>query len=202
MEGIFNSGLMRPCNEHIQMMGMQLEEYGQLNDVSVLYWFQNRKSRTKRKRLQLQIATKKSECLVDSESTWSLRTPPNQYNTTNIIDSTPNLAPQTLPSGVAYLEQRQAHCPRWRRLQATNTSTICRQQMYDWSLNQERCLNNILIVYYASLIAILHFWWIIPYLNRIRFIPITFKHGTFESAQKYQPSSLTDSTIIHTKAPV
>ncbi|XP_057866608.2 WUSCHEL-related homeobox 8-like [Cryptomeria japonica] len=60
LESIFNSGMVNPPREEIQKIRMQLEEYGQVGDASVSYWFHNRKSRTKQKQRHLQASAEKS----------------------------------------------------------------------------------------------------------------------------------------------
>ncbi|KAG7573542.1 Homeobox domain [Arabidopsis suecica] len=49
LEAIFNSGMVNPPREEIRRIRAQLQEYGQVGDANVFYWFQNRKSRSKHK---------------------------------------------------------------------------------------------------------------------------------------------------------
>ncbi|XP_057738258.1 WUSCHEL-related homeobox 9-like [Arachis stenosperma] len=49
LESIFNSGMVNPPRDEIRKIRAQLQEYGQVGDANVFYWFQNRKSRTKHK---------------------------------------------------------------------------------------------------------------------------------------------------------
>ncbi|XP_057487844.1 WUSCHEL-related homeobox 9-like [Actinidia eriantha] len=49
LEAIFNSGMVNPPRDEIRKIRIQLQEYGQVGDANVFYWFQNRKSRTKHK---------------------------------------------------------------------------------------------------------------------------------------------------------
>ncbi|KAH0939342.1 hypothetical protein HID58_006803 [Brassica napus] len=49
LESIFNSGIVNPPREEIQRIRTRLQEYGQIGDANVFYWFQNRKSRAKHK---------------------------------------------------------------------------------------------------------------------------------------------------------
>lgn len=53
LEGIFNSGIVNPPRDEIKRIRVQLQEYGQVGDANVFYWFQNRKSRNKHKIKQL-----------------------------------------------------------------------------------------------------------------------------------------------------
>ncbi|XP_047324075.1 WUSCHEL-related homeobox 9-like [Impatiens glandulifera] len=49
LEAIFNSGMVNPPRDEIRKIRGQLQEYGQVGDANVFYWFQNRKSRSKHK---------------------------------------------------------------------------------------------------------------------------------------------------------
>ncbi|GER41627.1 WUSCHEL-related homeobox [Striga asiatica] len=49
LETIFNSGMVNPPRDEIRKIRVQLQEYGQVGDANVFYWFQNRKSRSKHK---------------------------------------------------------------------------------------------------------------------------------------------------------
>ncbi|WOL14523.1 WUSCHEL-related homeobox 9-like [Canna indica] len=54
LEAIFNSGMVNPPRDEIRKIRAQLQEYGQVGDANVFYWFQNRKSRSKNKQRHLQ----------------------------------------------------------------------------------------------------------------------------------------------------
>ncbi|KAL2473665.1 WUSCHEL-related homeobox 9 [Forsythia ovata] len=54
LEAIFNSGMVNPPRDEIRKIRTQLQEYGQVGDANVFYWFQNRKSRSKHKQRHLQ----------------------------------------------------------------------------------------------------------------------------------------------------
>ncbi|KAL8460564.1 hypothetical protein ACS0TY_032183 [Phlomoides rotata] len=56
LEAIFNSGMVNPPRDEIRKIRVQLQEYGQVGDANVFYWFQNRKSRSKHKLRQLHNA--------------------------------------------------------------------------------------------------------------------------------------------------
>ncbi|KAM0908503.1 hypothetical protein ACQ4PT_015421 [Festuca glaucescens] len=49
LEALFNSGMVNPPRDEIPRIRMRLQEYGQVGDANVFYWFQNRKSRSKNK---------------------------------------------------------------------------------------------------------------------------------------------------------
>jgi hypothetical protein len=56
LEAIFNSGMVNPPRDEIRKIRAQLQEYGQVGDANVFYWFQNRKSRSKHKLRHLQLS--------------------------------------------------------------------------------------------------------------------------------------------------
>nr|XP_027109201.1 WUSCHEL-related homeobox 9-like isoform X1 [Coffea arabica] len=58
LEAIFNSGMVNPPRDEIRKIRAQLQEYGQVGDANVFYWFQNRKSRSKHKQRHFQSTTK------------------------------------------------------------------------------------------------------------------------------------------------
>ncbi|CAO1948046.1 unnamed protein product [Urochloa humidicola] len=49
LEAIFNSGMVNPPRDEIPRIRQRLQEYGNVGDANVFYWFQNRKSRSKNK---------------------------------------------------------------------------------------------------------------------------------------------------------
>ncbi|KAK6932632.1 Homeobox domain [Dillenia turbinata] len=76
LEAIFNSGMVNPPRDEIRKIRAQLQEYGQVGDANVFYWFQNRKSRSKHKQRHLQQASKSS-----SSSVSTSQLPPPQQQT-------------------------------------------------------------------------------------------------------------------------
>ncbi|KAK8580636.1 hypothetical protein V6N13_143707 [Hibiscus sabdariffa] len=61
LEAIFNSGMVNPPRDEIKKIRAQLQEYGQVGDANVFYWFQNRKSRSKHKLRNLQNSKQQSQ---------------------------------------------------------------------------------------------------------------------------------------------
>ncbi|XP_010260387.1 PREDICTED: WUSCHEL-related homeobox 9-like [Nelumbo nucifera] len=61
LEAIFNSGMVNPPRDEIRKIRAQLQEYGQVGDANVFYWFQNRKSRSKHKQRHLQSAKSQAQ---------------------------------------------------------------------------------------------------------------------------------------------
>ncbi|GMH05484.1 hypothetical protein Nepgr_007324 [Nepenthes gracilis] len=60
LEAIFNSGMVNPSRDEIRKIRAKLQEYGQVGDANVFYWFQNRKSRSKHKQRHLQNSKQNS----------------------------------------------------------------------------------------------------------------------------------------------
>ncbi|XP_057949315.1 WUSCHEL-related homeobox 9-like [Malania oleifera] len=58
LEAIFNSGMVNPPRDEIKKIRTQLQEYGQVGDANVFYWFQNRKSRSKHKQRHVPNSSK------------------------------------------------------------------------------------------------------------------------------------------------
>nr|ANC94882.1 WUSCHEL homeobox protein [Pinus pinaster] len=56
LEAIYSSGMVNPGREEIKSIRAQLQKFGEVGEASVHYWFQNRKSREKRRHRQLQAA--------------------------------------------------------------------------------------------------------------------------------------------------
>ncbi|CAN6444203.1 unnamed protein product [Victoria cruziana] len=74
LEAIFNSGMVNPPRDEIRKIRAQLQEYGQVGDANVFYWFQNRKSRSKHK--QRHLSGKSHISTITSTSVAA--TPPTQ----------------------------------------------------------------------------------------------------------------------------
>jgi Homeodomain len=54
--------MVNPPREEIRKIRIQLQQYGQVGDANVFYWFQNRKSRTKNKHRHL-LSSRANTCL-------------------------------------------------------------------------------------------------------------------------------------------
>ncbi|KAG4124271.1 hypothetical protein ERO13_D10G029500v2 [Gossypium hirsutum] len=70
LEAIFNSGMVNPPRDEIRKIRAQLQEYGQVGDANVFYWFQNRKSRSKPK-VRNQLQNTKQQTTSSSSSSSS-----------------------------------------------------------------------------------------------------------------------------------
>ncbi|WCJ27124.1 WUSCHEL-related homeobox 9 [Euphorbia peplus] len=95
LEAIFNSGMVNPPRDEIRKIRAQLQEYGQVGDANVFYWFQNRKSRSKHKLRLLQNSSKTQNSNLQapsSSSSSSEKSPPNSskrtlsLNSQNVLD--------------------------------------------------------------------------------------------------------------------
>lgn len=54
LESIFNSGVVNPPKDETTRIRKLLEDYGPVVDANVFYWFQNRRSRSRRRSRQIQ----------------------------------------------------------------------------------------------------------------------------------------------------
>jgi hypothetical protein len=54
LESIFNSGMVNPAKDETARIRRILERFGAVRDANVFYWFQNRRSRSRRRARQLQ----------------------------------------------------------------------------------------------------------------------------------------------------
>lgn len=80
LEAIFNSGMVNPPREEITKIRERLQEFGQVGDANVFYWFQNRKSRSKQKKRF--IHNKKRETQQNSGH-QTLTSPPNSSSSSS-----------------------------------------------------------------------------------------------------------------------
>lgn len=93
LEAIFQSGVVSPPREEIKRIRAQLEVFGQVGDVNVYYWFQNRKSRSKRKPRLPAAQRSKSRTqsgTLSSTSSTSTSTSVHSKTTTEISNSAPS----------------------------------------------------------------------------------------------------------------
>ncbi|CAN1283868.1 WUSCHEL-related homeobox 9 [Linum perenne] len=71
LETIFNSGIVNPPRDEIRKIRVQLQEFGQVGDANVFYWFQNRKSRSKHKLRHSKTAAPPLSAATSSSSSSS-----------------------------------------------------------------------------------------------------------------------------------
>ncbi|KAK4769962.1 hypothetical protein SAY87_030494 [Trapa incisa] len=91
LEAIFDSGMVNPPRDEIRKIRAQLQEYGQVGDANVFYWFQNRKSRSKHKLRHLQNSNKQqnrqlmavSSALPTSSTTVATTAPSSSSSSTD-----------------------------------------------------------------------------------------------------------------------
>ncbi|CAK9181882.1 unnamed protein product [Ilex paraguariensis] len=98
LEAIFNSGMVNPPRDEIRKIRAQLQEYGQVGDANVFYWFQNRKSRSKHKQRHLQ--TTKSPPQYHPPTTTISPTLTTPSSTSSLSDkSSPKSADKAFSTG-------------------------------------------------------------------------------------------------------
>ncbi|GLJ37173.1 hypothetical protein SUGI_0754100 [Cryptomeria japonica] len=93
LESIFDSGNNNPSRAEIQMIRTRLQEFGEVGDANVFYWFQNRKSRNRKRQRRLNV-TKENEDEISPSIQTSTANPtqtnppnPTQANTANPIQT-------------------------------------------------------------------------------------------------------------------
>ena len=105
LESIFNSGMVNPAKDETARIRRLLERFGAVRDANVFYWFQNRRSRSRRRARQLQQAAQQLPTAAvgaghyhgasDNASPFSM----NGHNQVRAGMMMPTAAP--LPSSVA-----------------------------------------------------------------------------------------------------
>ncbi|KAK2972892.1 hypothetical protein RJ640_030009 [Escallonia rubra] len=90
LEAIFNSGMVNPPRDEIRKIRAQLQEYGQVGDANVFYWFQNRKSRSKHKNRHLQ--TTKSAASTTTVAAATTAAPSSSSSSSEKSKSSPKAA--------------------------------------------------------------------------------------------------------------
>lgn len=98
LEAIFNSGMVNPPRDEIRKIRAQLQEFGQVGDANVFYWFQNRKSRSKHKQRHLQTSKQQPQQTPPITSNASI-TPSSSSSSSE--KSSPKESNKSLPLGSA-----------------------------------------------------------------------------------------------------
>ncbi|PSS24607.1 WUSCHEL-related homeobox like, partial [Actinidia chinensis var. chinensis] len=93
LEAIFNSGMVNPPRDEIRKIRAQLQEYGQVGDANVFYWFQNRKSRTKHKQQRHLQSTKQHQHQQPPTTTAAASTATSSSSSSE----KPSLSPKASP---------------------------------------------------------------------------------------------------------
>ncbi|XP_074569700.1 WUSCHEL-related homeobox 11-like [Curcuma longa] len=68
LESIFDSGVVNPSKDETVRIRKLLEKFGALGDANVFYWFQNRRSRSRRQQRQLQASLAMQQAAGGSSS--------------------------------------------------------------------------------------------------------------------------------------
>ncbi|KEH30947.1 wuschel homeobox protein [Medicago truncatula] len=76
LEAIYNSGTTNPRRDEIKKIREQLEEFGQVGDSSVFYWFQNRKYRSKTNKVPYNEKPGTQQKAASNSSLPQINTPP------------------------------------------------------------------------------------------------------------------------------
>lgn len=104
LEAIFNSGMVNPPRDEIRKIRAQLQEYGQVGDANVFYWFQNRKSRSKQKQRHVQSTNKLAQPpqqipLITSSTAPTTKAALSSSSSSSEKSSSQNSADKTLSLG-------------------------------------------------------------------------------------------------------
>ncbi|KNA15092.1 hypothetical protein SOVF_101380, partial [Spinacia oleracea] len=96
LEAIFNSGMVNPPRDEIRRIRAQLQEYGQVGDANVFYWFQNRKSRSKHKQRTLQAKITATAATITNNTTVGIHhnSPPQPMPTSSSSSSSEKASPR------------------------------------------------------------------------------------------------------------
>ncbi|KAK1365874.1 Homeobox domain-containing protein [Heracleum sosnowskyi] len=65
LESIYNSGVVNPPTDETTRIRKLLEDYGPVVDANVFYWFQNRRSRSRRRSRQIQAKINREQVAHD-----------------------------------------------------------------------------------------------------------------------------------------
>ncbi|KAH9307804.1 hypothetical protein KI387_035715, partial [Taxus chinensis] len=66
LEGVFHSGVTNPSTHEISRITTELQQFGQLRESNVYYWFQNRKAKTKKKQRSLNPVNERPKATIQS----------------------------------------------------------------------------------------------------------------------------------------
>ncbi|KAI4306417.1 hypothetical protein L6164_029696 [Bauhinia variegata] len=97
LEAIFNSGMVNPPRDEIRKIRAQLQEYGQVGDANVFYWFQNRKSRSKHKLRHLQNSKNNNQTTQQAQNPCSFPSTPIITTNTAPISSSSSSSDKSTP---------------------------------------------------------------------------------------------------------
>ncbi|XP_023737439.1 WUSCHEL-related homeobox 9 [Lactuca sativa] len=109
LESIFNSGMINPPRDEIKKIRARLQEYGQVGDANVFYWFQNRKSRSKNKTRRLQKSQSRQAQPVSPTATKAATTSSSSYSDNSSSNSTEFLLHSYLGGGGGAGSHHQHH---------------------------------------------------------------------------------------------
>ncbi|CAH1415890.1 unnamed protein product [Lactuca virosa] len=109
LETIFNSGMINPPRDEIKKIRARLQEYGQVGDANVFYWFQNRKSRSKNKSRRLQKSQSRQAQPVSPAATKAATTSSSSYSDNSSSKSTEFLLHSYLGGGGGAGSHQQHH---------------------------------------------------------------------------------------------
>lgn len=83
LESIFNSGMVNPPKDETVRIRKLLEKFGSVGDANVFYWFQNRRSRSRRRQRQIQagLLTTTAQTSIPPQASATVVSAFDHYNT-------------------------------------------------------------------------------------------------------------------------
>ncbi|GLJ37175.1 hypothetical protein SUGI_0754130 [Cryptomeria japonica] len=97
LESIYTSGKIKPSRDDIRMIRIQLLEFGEVEEANVFYWFQNRKSKNRKRQRRLNPAKENGD-----GSSSSI-----QASTANPIQTMEKSGFPTLPASISSFPNQQ-----------------------------------------------------------------------------------------------
>ncbi|XP_019429903.1 PREDICTED: WUSCHEL-related homeobox 11-like isoform X1 [Lupinus angustifolius] len=88
LESIFNSGMVNPPKDETVRIRKLLEKFGTVGDANVFYWFQNRRSRSRRCQRQMQASLEQRNQMVQPPQVGVGAIPYHHANTSPTITAT------------------------------------------------------------------------------------------------------------------
>ncbi|XP_065025230.1 WUSCHEL-related homeobox 8-like [Musa acuminata AAA Group] len=90
LETMFNQGNGTPSKQNIKQITTELSQHGQISESNVYNWFQNRRARSKRKKMAALPSNTESEAEADEESPDEKKPRPDEFHHENLPVSISN----------------------------------------------------------------------------------------------------------------
>ncbi|XP_026412588.1 WUSCHEL-related homeobox 11-like [Papaver somniferum] len=87
LESIFNSGMVNPPKDETVRIRKLLEKFGAVGDANVFYWFQNRRSRSRRRQRQIQAGLLNDSSNIRASNGLSIHYEPTSSSSSSSCSS-------------------------------------------------------------------------------------------------------------------